>query len=126
MITVPTGKQFSINAFNGSRLSSQGAKCGASFINRNFQVWLAQVLGERNYSVLDPRTEGQRISGHSMEGPKMRQLMEGFELHKKAFHSLSMDIKLDLPAPLHKLNKQGYVEDGELTISRYVLFNSNH
>lgn len=46
--------------------------------------------------------------------------MESFEIHKKAFHSLSMDVKLDLPAPLDKLNRPGYVEAGELTISQYV------
>jgi hypothetical protein len=117
MVTIPTGTSGTIDVHCRLLLTFPGAKCGSSFINRNFKAWLARVLEQRNYSVLDPRTEGQRISGHSMEGPKMRQLMESFELHKKAFHSLSRDTKLDLPEPLHRLNKSGYVEEGELTIS---------
>ena len=51
----------------------------------------------------------------------MRKVMQDFELHKKAFHSLSMDTRLDLPAPLDKLNKPGHVESGELTISQQAV-----
>ncbi|KAF2117305.1 hypothetical protein BDV96DRAFT_571885 [Lophiotrema nucula] len=95
-----------------------GAKCGSSFINRKFRTWLRKILGDRNYNFLDPRSESQRVSGHTMEGPKMREVMQRFEALKKGFNKFSNDMHMDLPEPLHTLTYGGKVEMGELTITR--------
>ena len=57
----------------------------------------------------------------------MRVLMQAFESHKKAFKGSSQEMRIDLPAPLHKLTiaEQGEegeflrVEEGELVITKY-------
>ncbi|KAN0102782.1 hypothetical protein V8E51_011095 [Hyaloscypha variabilis] len=94
-----------------------GAKCGASFINANFREWLREVLGERNYTHLDPLSDSQRINAQAMETAEMRLLMSKFEVAKKIFCADSDDVELDLPAPLHTLNIPGRVEQGSLTVS---------
>ncbi|KAF2729144.1 actin-like ATPase domain-containing protein, partial [Polyplosphaeria fusca] len=98
-----------------------GSNCGSSYINRDFQDWLRSILGDEYYSQLDPRTDAQRISGHAMEGAKMRELMQSFEFHKKAFNSFSEETKLDLPSPLDNIDIEGYVESGELTVPPEVM-----
>lgn len=97
-----------------------GAKCGASFINAKFKEWLRQVLGERNYTHLDPLSDSQRINAQAMEIAEMRLLMSRFEAAKKIFCADSDDVELELPAPLHTLNIPGRVDQGLLTISQQV------
>jgi hypothetical protein len=99
-----------------NRLS--GAKFGSSFINAKFRNWLHDLLGEDAYNVLDCRSDGEKISAHAMEGGKMRQVMQDFENCKKAFHGASSDMVLELPHPLHTVNIQGKVEEGDLTITK--------
>jgi hypothetical protein len=43
--------------------------------------------------------------------------MNQFEARKKAFHGHAKDTQLDLPHPLDHLNIEGFVEDGELTMT---------
>lgn len=76
------------------------------------------MLGEERYHVLDGRGDGERISAHAMEGGKMRYVMRQFESHKRAFHGASHEMAIELPDPLHKLNIDGKVEEGELTITK--------
>jgi hypothetical protein len=51
----------------------------------------------------------------------MRELLRRFEVKKKAFSATTQEIKLDLPPPLDKLDVQGKINQGELTITRWVL-----
>jgi hypothetical protein len=51
----------------------------------------------------------------------MRELLRRFEVKKKAFSATTQEIKLDLPPPLDKLDVQGKINQGELTITRSVL-----
>lgn len=44
--------------------------------------------------------------------------MKQFEEHRKTFSTASLDVKLDLPRPLHEMNVEGMVADGELTVPR--------
>lgn len=44
--------------------------------------------------------------------------MQAFEAHKKAFHKGSPDMHVDLPAPLHELTIQGWVDGGDLLITK--------
>jgi hypothetical protein len=50
----------------------------------------------------------------------MRELMEGFDKHKRKFNRDRRDIKMDLPYPLHNLNKDNKVVGGEITITKWV------
>ncbi len=76
------------------------------------------MLGEDRYHALDGRGDGERISAHAMEGGKMRYVMRQFESHKRAFNGASPKMSIDLPDPLHRLNIDGKIEEGDLTITK--------
>ena len=50
----------------------------------------------------------------------MRELMETFNTFKRRFHKEHRDIRMDLPNPLHNLNINNKVEEGEITITKFV------
>jgi hypothetical protein len=50
----------------------------------------------------------------------MRELMRDFEMHKKAFHKDSPEMYIELPSVLNRLTVPGKVDQGELTITKYV------
>lgn len=59
---------------------------------------------------------------------QMRELMREFEAHKKAFHQESPEMYIELPSVLHRLTVPGRIDQGELTITKYVqlhAFNKN-
>lgn len=51
---------------------------------------------------------------------QMRELMREFEAHKKAFHQDSPEMYIELPSVLHRLTVPGRIDQGELTITKYV------
>jgi hypothetical protein len=99
--------------------TARSEKCGSSFVNLQFQIWLRELIGDENYRQLDPRTISFNTGSHDMEGRSMRELMKKFDEKKKLFKNDPRPIKLDLPFPLHNLNIRG-VDDGQITITRYV------
>ena len=50
----------------------------------------------------------------------MRELMQSFDKHKRKFNRDHRNIKMDLPYPLHDLNKGNEVVVGEITITKSV------
>ena len=50
--------------------------------------------------------------------------MKRFEFEKTRFSTDSHDVRLDLPAPLDRLNIEGRVREGELTIYMYDILYS--
>ena len=115
---IPTGL-FSTFHAEATSNNTLGAKCGASFINNSSKRWLQRVLKDE-YKKLDPRSDGEIISGHVTEGGAMRTLMERFERHKKAFHKDSADMQVELSESLRQVNIRVRVEQGDLTISKYT------
>jgi hypothetical protein len=67
--------------------------------------------------MLDPKSAGQQIGAHTMEGKQMRLVMKAFDARKKVFANHVPEMKLDLPKPLDKLNITGRVVEGELRIT---------
>jgi hypothetical protein len=99
-----------------------GAKCGSTFIDTNFKIWLQSVLGERNYAILDSKNASQKISSHATESAEMREVMEKFDGHKRRFgtDSKQKDIYIDLPrhTSLANLNIGDKIEAGALRITQ--------
>jgi hypothetical protein len=102
-------------------LTILGSKCGSISVDLAFKKWLREVLGERDYQKLDPSQLNSKIGSHSVEGRQMRELMHGFDKQKRKFNRSHRDIKMDLPSPLHNLNKDNMVVDGEITITKSVI-----
>ena len=97
-----------------------GDKCGSTFIDKAFKQWLQSYIGERHYKQLDNGSDMENISSHTTEGKAMRQLMKAFEVRKQNFSKTSGDVYLDLPEPLHYLNIRGKVDEGQITLTKYV------
>jgi len=102
-------------------ISILGDKCGSIFIDLEFKKWLRTVLGEGNYLLLDPDSEGQAITPYAREGRAMRHIMREFDLFKREFKNDGRDIKMDLPEPLNTLTIPGRVDEGELIITKFVV-----
>ncbi|KAN0071932.1 hypothetical protein V8E54_009661 [Elaphomyces granulatus] len=94
-----------------------GSKCGSIFVDLAFKKWLRDILGDKYYQRLDPSQLDSKIGSHHVEGQRMRELMQGFDKHKRKFNRDHRDIKMDLPYPLHNLNKDNKVVGGEITIT---------
>lgn len=95
-------------------------KCGSSYIDLSFKQWLRKEIGEKNYNILDESSVGRRINMSSAEGGPLRMIMAAFEAHKKLFtRDTQASFKIDLPPALQNLTVGTYVQDGELTITRY-------
>ncbi|KAN0071918.1 hypothetical protein V8E54_009647 [Elaphomyces granulatus] len=94
-----------------------GSKCGSIFVDLAFKKWLRGVLGDKYYQRLDPSQLDSKIGSHHVEGQRMRELMQGFDKHKRKFNRDHRGIKMDLPYPLHNLNKDNKVVGGEITIT---------
>jgi hypothetical protein len=101
-------------------LTISGSKCGSIFVDLAFKKWLRGVLGDNYYQRLDPSELDPKIGSHHVEGQRMRELMQGFDKYKKKFNRDHRDIKMDLPYPLHNLNKDNKVVGGEITITKWV------
>jgi hypothetical protein len=96
-----------------------GAKCGSTYIDANFKRWLRNLISDRNYRQLDPKSS-RKINAHTTEGQKIRAIMKEFDGYKRKFASGSRDMKIDLPEPLENLDIKGKVDKGLLTITSYV------
>ncbi|KAK4962668.1 hypothetical protein LTR10_000295 [Elasticomyces elasticus] len=90
--------------------------CGSVYIDAAFKMWLRDILGADHYSKLDPANRGQPIKPHSIETCAMRELIKRFEVQKTRFSTNTYDVKIDLPAPLDRLDIPDRVNEGELTI----------
>lgn len=101
-----------------SLLTLAGAKCGSAYIDANFKQWLCDTLGEKHFKALDPKSNGKKISRTS-ESSNMRIVIKAFDGYKKSFKGNSAAVKIDLPAPIDKINVAGKVNQGELTITEY-------
>jgi hypothetical protein len=77
---------------------------------------LSELLGERNYRVLDPKNASEKIS--APQGKHMRAITDAFDRFKRQFHKNAREFKLYLPDLLDELNIGEKVIDGELTISK--------
>ncbi|CZR64187.1 uncharacterized protein PAC_14084 [Phialocephala subalpina] len=93
------------------------AKCGSSYIDQNFKRWLNRIVGDRHYRILDPRSAGQQIGAHTMEGRYMRQVVKRFDEKKRLFSNKANEIHFDLPNPLNALNIAGRITQGNLKIT---------
>lgn len=113
----PQNPTVSLDQTNGWQLTSPGDKCGSAYIDTAFKIWLRDVLGPENYAKLDPLNAHGRISAHTMESGPIRDLVRKFIAKKETFSELVEDIHLELPPPLDRLDKEGRVRQGELTIS---------
>jgi hypothetical protein len=77
------------------------------------------LLGDKNYQMLGPNTELNKITSHTTEGKAMRELMKESDTCKRRFRKVyNQNIHLDLPAPLDNLTIPGKVDGGEITITR--------
>jgi hypothetical protein len=95
-----------------------GSKCGAVYVDIAFKAWLRHLIGNHNYSKLDPNGELGKVNSHKLEGEAMRRLMINFDVRKKAFTKDSRDIRIDLPEPLANLDMPGRVNEGQVTIPK--------
>jgi hypothetical protein len=95
-------------------LSTIAGKCGATFVEREFQKWLELKLGTVNYRKITDSI-GDRIGSHMCVTSGMRSLLEQFRDAMHSFDgSIARDIlPLELPPPLNNYNDpaQGF-EDG--------------
>ena len=89
-----------------------GDKCGATFINRNFQNWLEKRLGEKILANVP-------ASKHREGSPILRE----FEEAKMAFDGSVGETFLTLPSEaLVENDLSRGIEDGELLMTRYAYF----
>jgi hypothetical protein len=88
-------------------------------VNTDFKKWLQHILG-REYRKLDPKGECDKINASATETRAMRELMSDFESHKKAFERSSPTMHIDLPKPLARLSIPRRVDQGDLSITKYV------
>lgn len=119
-ITIATSIRFQLSVGEAVLIPHAGAKCGSSYIDQNFKRWLNRIIGDRHYRVLDPRSAGQQIGAHTMEGRHMRQVVKRFDEKKRLFSNKANEIHLDLPNPLNTLNITGRITQGDLRITQYV------
>jgi len=98
-----------------------GAKCGSVFIDGKFKYWLRDnVLGPDAYEKLEPNTK-KRIEPHSTTGKKMRDIMEKFIEHKRAFRGDEDPdhmFTIELPNEFGELTSEGWVREGQLTLDK--------
>lgn len=93
-----------------------GAKCGSAFIDRNFKRWLSDLIGDRNYRILDPKNASEKIS--APQGKDMRAITDAFDRFKRQYHQNARESRLYLPDSLQDLNIGDKIIDGELIISK--------
>jgi hypothetical protein len=98
------------------RLTLSDDKCGSTYIDRAFKVWLRKILGKERYSKLDPLC-GERVTAHTSEGAKMRVVMSEFDRHKRAFKGEEGVMKIGLPSPLNNISVHGHINQGLLSIT---------
>ncbi|OXV10191.1 hypothetical protein Egran_02048, partial [Elaphomyces granulatus] len=106
-----------LKELDGADFLKAWSKCGSIFVDLAFKKWLRDVLGDKHYRRLDPSQLDPKIGYHHVEGQRMRELMQGFDKHKRKFNRDYRDIKMDLPYPLHNLNRDNKVVGGEITIT---------
>jgi hypothetical protein len=101
-----------------------GANCGWNAIDKNFNHWLAQALGDQNYQFLDHETltgNNSRLTDPS----KLKLFMSEFKALRRRFSERyrrsEHAYQLDLPEPLQHLNVEEVVEDGVLLTERYII-----
>jgi len=97
---------------------SPGGKYGSAFIDTAFKNWLRGLIGVENYAKLDHLNARSRINAHTLEDGPIRKLVASFVTKKHAFTSSTQSVRFDLPEPLHALDLDDRVRQGELTISR--------
>jgi hypothetical protein len=101
-------------------MEQPGAKCGSTFIDGNFKMWLNGALTNQHYAKLDDRNASQKISSHATETGEMREVMKEFDAFKRTFterkHRPTM--VFDLPKPLENLTVGNKVSGGSVTITR--------
>jgi hypothetical protein len=83
-----------------------------------FKRWILKVIGEDNYRKLDSNILNLSLGSHDREGPRMRELMRRWDPLKKSFSTTKGDMWVDLPQPLHNLNRDSKIKGGEVTISK--------
>ena len=100
-----------------------GGRCGASFIDRNFQAWLRSKLGEVDYAKLAPESPEDQISSHTTS-PAMARIMRDFEKIKRSFGKSGRREENYVALP-HGYgvqdNRDAGIVDGEIEIRRFRL-----
>lgn len=93
-----------------------GKKCGATFVDREFQNILSRKIGPENFRRLDGETPEIAIGSHIAWGPELSELMKEFELEKRAFDGgENWEKHFALPRRLNHLNiPENGVEGGEV------------
>jgi hypothetical protein len=86
-------------------------------VDKAFQNWLRELIGDQEYKKLDPYIQAGKAGSHALVGEHMRELLKVFELRKRSFAlSPVKDVPLDLTGDLANLNIRGKVDGGEIRI----------
>lgn len=101
-------------------LTQAGDKCGATFIDRRFRLWLKRKLGPADFDRLTETGAQDRIGSHTIVEALMVGIMRDFEVIKKRFEGIGKvgDEHLTLPHPLDDLtDRENGIRDGEIRIT---------
>lgn len=86
-------------------------------MDKAFQKWLRELIGDHEYKKLDPYIQAGKESSHTLVGEHMRELLKEFEQRKRSFAVNPVkDVPLDLTGDLANLKIRGKVDDGEIKI----------
>ncbi len=99
-----------------------GGRCGASFIDADFQKWLKGRIGTVNYAKLETRSAESAIGSHTTITPDMQDLMNRFEAVKRQFSGDSYVSSIPLPRILEDIeeDREKGIMDGDIRINEYV------
>jgi len=81
-----------------------GARCGATFIDKDFLAWLRGKLGHHFQDLVENSTVNA-IGSHTVIGPRMRRVLRKWETIKRSFGGTN-DLReswISLPQPLNQL-----------------------
>lgn len=102
-----------------------GAKCGSTFIDRHFLIWIEKRLGEENWLNLAGGSLSNDIGTHSVLNPSLRALMKQFVRMKENYTGNATDSKfsIELPGTLygHTDPSRG-IEEGLIEMTEYATF----
>ncbi|KAF2837829.1 actin-like ATPase domain-containing protein [Patellaria atrata CBS 101060] len=100
--------------------TATGDRCGASFIDLDFQNWLKKKLGPKYYAEL-AKDSPDEFGAHTVVSSNMRAVINGFETIKKQFGKPNLQDPEYIPLPAgvnFEDDQMKGIQDGELLITR--------
>ncbi|KAF2461821.1 hypothetical protein BDY21DRAFT_329742 [Lineolata rhizophorae] len=98
-----------------------GDRCGASYIDLDFQRWLRQKIGKENYDMLLDGLPDNDAGSYSVVGPKMQGILRYFEENiKTGFGKRDQPTKYFLPFPSEldiDDDREKDIQDGEILMT---------